>query len=250
MSATTGVNERLAALTAAGTSVWLDQMRRSLVEGGELQRMVEEDSLRGVTSNPAIFEKAILGSSDYDDQLEECAREGLDGRETYRHLVVRDVQGACRLADDVQRRVGAEPALDGQDPRQCLARHQLHHEEGELVLLAVVVHLGDAAVLQRRGEPRLGAEPHPEALVGDVLLLEHLDRDRPAEELVGRLPDLAHATGGQTLVKAVSVAENEGSAHDWPTARTMSRAIGAALCAPSVLVLPSVTTANAIFGLC
>ena len=56
------VNERLAALTAAGTSVWLDQIRRGMIESGELARMVDEDSLRGVTSNPAIFEKAILGS--------------------------------------------------------------------------------------------------------------------------------------------------------------------------------------------
>ncbi|MGH2782142.1 MAG: transaldolase family protein, partial [Thermoleophilaceae bacterium] len=62
-----GVNERLAALTAAGTSVWLDQIRRSLIESGELERLVREDSLRGVTSNPAIFEKAILGSTDYDE---------------------------------------------------------------------------------------------------------------------------------------------------------------------------------------
>ena len=52
----TSVNERLAALTAAGTSVWLDQIRRGMIEDGELGRMVSEDSLRGVTSNPAIFE--------------------------------------------------------------------------------------------------------------------------------------------------------------------------------------------------
>src|ERR671931_1352321 len=91
---TTAVNERLAALTAAGTSIWLDQLRRGMIESGELRRMIEEDSLRGVTSNPAIFEKAILGSPDYDDQLERLAREGASGRETYRALVVQDVQGA------------------------------------------------------------------------------------------------------------------------------------------------------------
>jgi transaldolase len=67
MSVEAQVNERLAALTAAGTSVWLDQIRRSLITGGELERLMREDSLRGVTSNPAIFEKAILGSSDYDE---------------------------------------------------------------------------------------------------------------------------------------------------------------------------------------
>ena len=101
MASAAGVNERLAALTAAGTSVWLDQIRRSMIEGGELQRMVDEDSLRGVTSNPAIFEKAILGSPDYDSELAEGAREGLSARELYRRMAVRDVQ----LAADVLRPV-------------------------------------------------------------------------------------------------------------------------------------------------
>jgi transaldolase/glucose-6-phosphate isomerase len=95
MAGTLKVNERLAALTAAGTSVWLDQMRRSLVEGGELQRLIEESCLRGVTSNPAIFEKAILGSEDYDDQLAELARSGASVDEVYEQLVLRDVRGAC-----------------------------------------------------------------------------------------------------------------------------------------------------------
>ncbi|MDQ6606206.1 MAG: bifunctional transaldolase/phosoglucose isomerase [Actinomycetota bacterium] len=96
---TTAVNERLAALTAAGVSVWLDQIRRSLIEGGELQRMVTEESLRGVTSNPSIFEKAILGSSDYDDDLRQLAGEQLDARAIYDRLAIRDVQlGADVLA--------------------------------------------------------------------------------------------------------------------------------------------------------
>jgi transaldolase/glucose-6-phosphate isomerase len=89
------VNPRLAALLEAGVSPWLDLLRRSLIESGELQRMIDEESLRGATSNPAIFEKAILGSDDYDEQLEQLARDGADGRETYRAMVVRDVQAAC-----------------------------------------------------------------------------------------------------------------------------------------------------------
>src|SRR5919197_2985239 len=93
--AVVGINQRLAAITAAGTSVWLDQIRRSLIETGELERMVREDSLRGVTSNPAIFEKAILGSPDYDEQLEELARAGKTTREVYRYIAVRDVQEAA-----------------------------------------------------------------------------------------------------------------------------------------------------------
>jgi transaldolase / glucose-6-phosphate isomerase len=93
--ATQQVNERLAALTAAGTSIWLDQIKRSLISSGELQRLVEEDSLRGVTSNPTIFNAAILGSDDYDEQLAEAAREGLDDRGIYQELAIRDIQDAC-----------------------------------------------------------------------------------------------------------------------------------------------------------
>jgi transaldolase/glucose-6-phosphate isomerase len=97
MSQMVEVNERLAALTAAGTSVWLDQIRRSLTQGGELQRLVVEDSLRGVTSNPAIFEKAILGSPDYDGQIEELARAGALARAIYQEIAIQDVQEAADI---------------------------------------------------------------------------------------------------------------------------------------------------------
>jgi transaldolase len=89
------VNERLQALTQAGTSVWLDQIRRGLIDSGELERMVREDSLRGVTSNPAIFEKSILGADEYDGQIEEMTKAGADARGIYRAIAVKDVQSAC-----------------------------------------------------------------------------------------------------------------------------------------------------------
>ena len=95
MSVGAGVNERLAALTAAGTSVWLDQIRRSLITSGELARLERELSLRGVTSNPAIFEKAILGSTDYDEQIAELAAKGIYAREIYDEIAILDVQLAC-----------------------------------------------------------------------------------------------------------------------------------------------------------
>jgi transaldolase/glucose-6-phosphate isomerase len=95
MSVGAGVNERLAALTAAGTSVWLDQIRRSLITCGEVERLERELSLRGVTSNPAIFEKAILGSTDYDEQIAELATKGLSAREIYDEIAILDVRLAC-----------------------------------------------------------------------------------------------------------------------------------------------------------
>ena len=103
MSTTTKVNPRLEALTKAGVSVWLDQISRSLVEGGELERLVAEDSLRGMTSNPSIFEKAILGSDDYKDDLEELTREGLSAREIYDRIAVKDVQMAADVLAGVHR---------------------------------------------------------------------------------------------------------------------------------------------------
>jgi transaldolase / glucose-6-phosphate isomerase len=99
MSVETQVNPRLAALAAAGTAPWLDQIRRKLISSGELQRLIDEDSLRGVTSNPSIFEKAILGSSDYDEDLVAMAKEGLDAKAIYDAIAIKDVQ----LATDVLR---------------------------------------------------------------------------------------------------------------------------------------------------
>jgi transaldolase/glucose-6-phosphate isomerase len=109
VAVTTGVNERLSALTSAGTSVWLDQIRRSLIGDGEIQRLIDEYSLRGVTSNPAIFEKAILGSPDYDDELRGMAEEGLGPREIYERIAITDVQ----MAADVMR--GLHGELSGGD---------------------------------------------------------------------------------------------------------------------------------------
>ena len=128
MSVTQGVNERLAALTEAGVSIWLDQIRRSLIDSGELERMVREESLRGVTANPSIFEKAILGSPDYDEELAQLARQNLEAREIYRKLAVEDVS----LAADVLRPVWeGTGGLDGYVSLEVAPR-LAHDTEGTL----------------------------------------------------------------------------------------------------------------------
>jgi transaldolase len=91
----TNVNANLKRLVEAGTSPWLDLLRRSLVRDGELARLVAEDSLRGVTSNPSIFEKAILESDDYDDELAEAKGQGLEPQAIYEKIAVKDVRSAC-----------------------------------------------------------------------------------------------------------------------------------------------------------
>jgi len=81
-----------------GQSVWLDYIRRNLITSGELKRLIAEDGLRGMTSNPSIFEKAIAGSTDYTDFLNSLkGRNDLDAKARYELLAIRDIQDAADL---------------------------------------------------------------------------------------------------------------------------------------------------------
>src|SRR2546421_7604704 len=82
-------------LAKVGQSIWFDQMERKLVTTGRLQQMIDEDDLRGLTSNPTIFEKAIAGSEDYDAQLRELAAQNKSRDEIYDELVLTDIADAA-----------------------------------------------------------------------------------------------------------------------------------------------------------
>jgi transaldolase len=84
-------NNPLQELASYGQSIWLDQMRRSLLTSGELKRLVEQDGLRGVTSNPTIFQKAISGSSDYENEIRQLAEEGASVDKIFESLVIDDI---------------------------------------------------------------------------------------------------------------------------------------------------------------
>jgi transaldolase / glucose-6-phosphate isomerase len=85
-----------------GQSVWLDYIRRDLITSGELKRLIDEDGLRGMTSNPAIFEKAITGSTLYTDLLNSLrSRTDLDAKGLYEILAIRDIQDAADLLKPV-----------------------------------------------------------------------------------------------------------------------------------------------------
>jgi transaldolase / glucose-6-phosphate isomerase len=77
-----------------GQSVWLDQLSRSLLTTGGLKRLIDEDGLRGVTSNPTIFQKSISGSHDYEEQLEQLVRGGSNVSQIYEGLVLQDIGNA------------------------------------------------------------------------------------------------------------------------------------------------------------
>jgi len=96
----------LAQLPKVGQSVWYDQMERKLVSSGKLAQMIDEDDLRGLTSNPTIFEKAIGGSSDYDAQLSMLASQGKNRDEIYDELVIEDISKAADVFRPVYERTG------------------------------------------------------------------------------------------------------------------------------------------------
>ena len=93
-------------LTKLGQSIWNDNIERKLITSGELKRLIDEDGLSGVTSNPAIFEKAIAGSDLYADQLRELATQGKSPMEIYEALAIRDIQMTADVLKEVYDRTG------------------------------------------------------------------------------------------------------------------------------------------------
>jgi len=91
----------LKALSRFGQSVWLDYIRRTLITSGELQRHIDEDGLTGVTSNPAIFEKAITGSNDYAEKLVRLNSSNLDEKGIYEEIAIGDIQDAADIMKQV-----------------------------------------------------------------------------------------------------------------------------------------------------
>ncbi len=91
------LNNPLQSLQQHGQSVWLDYLSRRLIKSGALKRLIEEDGLRGLTSNPSIFAKAITGSGDYREILEAQESQADDPKALYERIAVRDIQEAADL---------------------------------------------------------------------------------------------------------------------------------------------------------
>jgi transaldolase len=94
----------LEALHAAGQSIWYDNIRRGLLTSGEMQRLIDDDFVTGITANPTIFDKAIEGSSDYDVAIQDLAGRGLSDIQVYERLATDDVRAAADLFRPVYER--------------------------------------------------------------------------------------------------------------------------------------------------
>jgi transaldolase/transaldolase/glucose-6-phosphate isomerase len=100
----------LAQIPDFGQSIWLDYIRRNFISSGELKAMIDNDDLRGVTSNPAIFEEAIAHSDDYTEAIAELAKKGLSSEEIFLNIAVEDVRAAADVFKEVYERTNG---LDG-----------------------------------------------------------------------------------------------------------------------------------------
>ena len=80
-----------------GQSIWYDNIRRAMLTSGDLKKKIDEDDLRGVTSNPTIIEKAITGSTDYDEQMRQLVQSGKDVMDIYEDLVIEDIGNAADI---------------------------------------------------------------------------------------------------------------------------------------------------------
>src|SRR6201999_1783866 len=112
-------NPNLAALSAAGVSVWLDDLSRQRLESGNLQELIDTKCVVGVTTNPSIFQKALAEGDAYDAQIAELAERGADVDATIRTVTTDDVRNAC---DVLKREWEASDGVDGRvsievDPR-------------------------------------------------------------------------------------------------------------------------------------
>lgn len=109
-------------LESLGQSIWMDFIRRGMIPSGELKRLIEEDGLGGVTSNPSIFEKAIAGSGDYDDAIRALAVEGKSVEQIYETLAVEDIRHVADLFRPVHDRLGGADGFVSLEVSPYLAR--------------------------------------------------------------------------------------------------------------------------------
>jgi len=103
-----------------GQSIWYDNIRRSMLDSGELQRLID-DGVLGITSNPTIFDKAISGSSDYDEQLWYLAQEGHELEEIYESLILQDIAAAADAFRPVYERTDRRDGFISLEVRPALA---------------------------------------------------------------------------------------------------------------------------------
>ena len=197
---------RLNELAERGQSVWIDFLSREFVHGGELERMIDEDAVTGITSNPTIFQQAISRGADYDAQLKECLDTSDDPTEVFFRLAADDVRDAC----DVLRPVWDESR--GQDGFVSLEVDPTLANETEATLeqaIALYDQVDRPNALIKIPATKAGLPAIEESIARgvsiNITLIFSLDRYRSVGEAYLRgLERLAEAGGDPSQVASVA----------------------------------------------
>ncbi len=200
------MSSRLDELSAQGVSVWCDTLSREMLETGELARLVEEDAVVGVTSNPTIFEKALATGEWYDEQLRAELERTDDLKEVFFALAAEDVQRACDLLKPIWDRTGG---VDGfvsleVDPELAYERDATIEQARRL---SGLVERPNLYVKIPATEPGLGAieESIAAAIPINVTLIFSLERYAAvAEAYLRGLERLVEGGGDPTHVPSVA----------------------------------------------
>jgi len=194
-------------LEACGQSPWLDYLKRSLIENGELRTLVERDGLKGVTSNPSIFEKAIAESDEYTDAIKQFQAQGdHEASSIYEHLAIADIRAAADVLSPVYKTTNRR---DGYVSLECSP--YLANDTKATVVEALRLW---AAVARHNLMVKVPATPAGipaiRALIGhglniNVTLLFSLDiYDQVIEAFLSGLEDLSQAGGDISKINSVA----------------------------------------------
>jgi transaldolase len=196
---------KLHELAELGQSIWLDYISRSLIASGELQKLVDQ-GLRGVTSNPSIFEKAIAGSADYDEDLNRLVSDGKSVAEIYEDLAMADIRSAADILRPVYEKSGGADGYVSLEVNPALA-----HDTGATIAEArrLFASLERPNVLIKVPATPAGI-PAIEALIGEgvnvnVTLIFSLEQyEAVATAYIAGLEKLALAGGDVGRVASVA----------------------------------------------
>ena len=189
-----------------GQSVWYDSISRSLITSGDLARLIAEDGVRGMTSNPAIFEKAISGSDDYSDDLARHAADGLSPLQIYEAIAIGDIQAA---ADELRPVYDATQGADGYVSLE-VSPHLADDVRGTIDEAQRLAQAVDRPNLMIKVPGTAAGIPAVEALIGKglniniTLLFAQANYAAVADAYIAGLEALASADGDLGSVASVA----------------------------------------------
>jgi transaldolase/glucose-6-phosphate isomerase len=188
----------LVELQKTGQSIWYDNVRRALIDNGDLAAKIKDDDLRGVTSNPAIFEKAIVGSTDYDQAMRDLIAAGKSVDEIYEALVIEDIQRVADLLKPVYDRTNRVDGYVSLEVSPLLA-HDTENSIGQARRLWATLNRPNVMIkipATPAGIPAIRTLIAEGININVTLIFSQETYDQVAEAFIGGL-EQRHSAGGK-----------------------------------------------------